>query len=138
MTESADETGLFGAARSSPQGEAVLTAKMQLAALLRGTNLRSLTAEALRVELLKLLEGYQIQSIPYNYQQVWHRARVVEKGDCYSSLDQLIYPASGNSTTPRTHEKLVRKVRLNVLVAQRWTSRSRFRVEPPTRRRANR
>jgi len=103
MTESADETGLFGAARSSPQGEAVLTAKMQLAALLRGTNLRSLTAEALRVELLKLLEGYQIQSIPYNYQQVWHRARVVEKGDCYSSLDQLIYPASGNRTYGRAN-----------------------------------
>lgn len=80
-----------------------LDEKAAIATALREADLRSLTADALREKLLKLLSGYQILGVPRTAHQLWHRARVSSNPEGFSSLDDLIYPPSGNSSYGRAN-----------------------------------
>jgi hypothetical protein len=93
----------FGRSWLSSDSISAFDKKVKIATRLREADLGSISAEALREDLLKLLDGYLILGVPRSAQQVWYRARKAKTEEGYACLTELVYPKGGNTSYGRAN-----------------------------------
>ncbi len=93
------ETATPAPARPEPSLEQLV----QMAAELRGLDLRSVTAEELRLKILRFVDGDDLLVSTRDKRHTWYRARRVEDKGNFASLTELIYPPDGNRGYGRAH-----------------------------------